>query len=333
MFKKIILLLFLFLSFFGWVNLSFADKSDYTIDEWNIKVDTTLPWKLKENYLETIKDTRDNIASKTWESWIREIFPNIAKTIKNIFYVLAWLYFIVQVLILFFSSNTEEEVTKFKKSIIWISLWIMTMQIAYNFTDTLFDKDVDYTLAASFSENLIYPAIEILKFMASFIFLAMAIYAFFRLTTAHWDEEWVKKWKTTILQAIIWFFMVKVVDILVSYTYWRVNCVVTWNNIVDIWKRHWWVNPMNSCIDVPDPTWNIELILKTINWINWFVWIITLLFIIWAWSIILFSNGDSEKIKKAKWMIIWIIIWVFVLVMSYIILNFFIDPQSKWLIK
>jgi len=90
---------------------------------------------------------------------------------------------------------------------------------------------------------------------------------------------------------------------------------------------------MNSCIDVPDPTWNIELILKTINWINWFVWIITLLFIIWAWSIILFSNGDSEKIKKAKWMIIWIIIWVFVLVMSYIILNFFIDPQSKWLIK
>ncbi len=332
MFKKIILIFILFFSFFIGINNTFAVKSDYDA---NIKIDrikasSNISWVNK--YLNIIKDKRDNDATKTWKEWFFALFENIAKTIKNIVYVVAWIFFIVEVLILFFSSNTEEEVNKFKQNIIWISIWIMTMQIAYSFTSTLFDKDIEASLAATFSDWLIYPAIQILRYMASFLFLTMAIYAFYRFVTAHWEEESVKKWKYTIIQAIIWFFMVKVVEFLVTSTYWQVVCSNVLENKI-LWDTPNPNSTFNNCITAPDPTWNVELLLKTVNWVNWFVWLITLLFIIWAWWLILFSNWEEDKMKKAKQIIIYIIIWVVVLVMSYLILNFFIWAQEKWLIK
>jgi hypothetical protein len=61
----------------------------------------------------------------------------------------------------------------------------MTMQIAYTFSTTLFDQDINANLSTIFSEKIIYPAIHILRFMASFLFLTMAIYAFYRYVTAH----------------------------------------------------------------------------------------------------------------------------------------------------
>jgi hypothetical protein len=169
--------------------------------------------------------------------------------------------------------------------------------------------------------------------MASFLFLTMAIYAFYRYVTAHWNDESIKTWKYTILQAIIWFFMVKVTEILVTYTYWKVVCATNWIDVPNLWKHNWWLNPYNQCLQVPDPTWNIELVLKTINWVNGFVWLITLLFIIWAWTLILFSNWDEDKYKKAKTIIIYIIVWIFILLASYLIVNFFFGAQEQWLIK
>jgi hypothetical protein len=225
-------------------------------------------------------------------------------------------------LILFFSNNTEEEVWNFKKGIIWISIWIILMQLSTSFIWTLFDKDIDNRLATDFSDVIIYPMIELLRFMASFIFISIAIYSFFILVTASWDEEKTKRWKLSIIQAIIWFFMLKIIEVLVNNTYWKILCSTKiW------WWTMWWWNILNDCIAIPKFNANWELIIKIINWVNSFVAILTVLFIIWAWVIILFSNWEEEKVKKAKWIIIYIIIWIFVLAFSYLILNFLPEAQ------
>ena len=262
----------------------------------------------------------DKTANNVWDEWILALFIKLAKTIKNVFYFLAWVYLLVLVLILFFSSNTEEEVSKFKKWIIWITFWIMFMQIATTFSGVLFDKEINNELANQFSNTIIYPFIKLLRFMASFIFIAIAIFSFFTLVTANWDEERIKKWKLSIIQAIIWFFMLKITEVLVTNTYWKIICDWKWNN------------PLNNCLNIPSFEWNWLLIIKTINWINSFVAILTVLFIIWAWAIILFSNGEEEKMKKAKWIIIYVVIWIVILAISYLILNFLPWAQKEGLI-
>ncbi len=335
MLKKIILMFVIFISFFWGINDSFADKEDYTKSEQEINIDTLDRWNDKvlganEYFSEMYDGARDKTAWLSWEEWVIALFYNLSKTLKNIFYAIASVYLIILVLMLFFSSNTEEEVSKFKKWIIWVSVWIMLMQIATTFVYVTFDKSIDNTLATQLSDVVIYPFIELIRFMAAFLFIMIAIFSFFTLVTANWDEERIKKWKLSIVQAIIWFFMLKITEILVTNTYGRVKCSTNANQ--EIWTKTWQENVLNTCLNMPSFDSNGLLIIKTINWINGFVAILTILFIIWAWFIILFSNWDEEKMKKAKWIIVYVILWLVVLVISYLILNFLPWAQNEGLI-
>jgi hypothetical protein len=56
----------------------------------------------------------------------------------------------------------------------------------------LFDKEINTTLAANFIEKVLQPLISLLETAASFFFLAVMIYAFFRIVTANGDETKVK---------------------------------------------------------------------------------------------------------------------------------------------
>ncbi len=330
MLKKIILILVLFFSFFWGINNTFADKADYA--NWNIKIDNleedknhVLRWN---DYFEKMILDNDKTAWKYWREWIDRFFGNISKSMKNIFYLIAWLYLIISVLQLFFSSNTEEEVTKFKKSIIWVSIWLMLMQIASSFVYVMFDGDFDELLAVNLSITIIEPFIQLIRFLAAFLFVAIAIYSFFTLVTANWDEERIKKWRYSIFQAIVWFFMLKITELLVTNSYWKILCWLWWKPSMSDNSGNTW----NQCIWAPKFEANGKLIIDIINWINWFVAILTILFIIWAWVIILFSNWEEEKVKKAKWIIIYVIIWIFVLALSFLILNFLPEAQRLGLI-
>ena len=65
-------------------------------------------------------------------------------------------------------------------------------QIAFPFTQIMFDRGVSATLGASLIENLIWPLVLLIQTLASIFFIAMAIYAFYRLVTANGNEEAVK---------------------------------------------------------------------------------------------------------------------------------------------
>ena len=64
-------------------------------------------------------------------------FTSIAFNIKNFFIAVAVLFLIIGVIKLLFSSSDEEEVKKWKRNIIWVSIGIFVMQIAFSVWKTL----------------------------------------------------------------------------------------------------------------------------------------------------------------------------------------------------
>ena len=308
-FKILIIILVMFSSF---TDMTYA----ITGDEGNLKTWNQQDWNgIYNPHLAEVYESDDDFSVESWwEKWLRNTFIKIALDLKNLFFIIAWVYFLIIVLKLLFSPKTDEEVSNFKKWIIWISIWIIVTQISYFIIIELFDKGIDMELAEGFAKALIEPFIAFLMTAASFIFLLMMIYAFFIMVTANWDEEQAKKWKMTVLYAIIWFIIIKIAEALVTAIYSMTS-----------------TGPISSPEITTNVTWFALLIIKIINWMNGFVWIIVILMIIFAGFMVITGAWDEEKLKKAKMSIIYIAIWVFILIINYLILTFFIFPEWAWI--
>ncbi|PID86474.1 hypothetical protein CSB08_00640 [Candidatus Gracilibacteria bacterium] len=266
--------------------------------------------------LDSFKESSDDlldIGSQGGEIGIYNFLIRIARDLKNFFYIIATVYFLILVFKLISSGKSEEELGNFKKGIIWISLGIVIMQISYSFVKLLFDKGVNQNLADRLVKNMIEPIIGILEAGASFFFIAMAIYSFYRLITAAGNEESVKSGKMTIFYSIIGYIVVKLSKTLVEVVYGKLNCPS---------------NPFDpsECIRVPKVEGFSGIVTNIINWANGFIGIVTILMIIYAGYNLLFSGGDEEMVKKAKFTILYIAIGLFLLVTNYMILIFFLDP-------
>ena len=312
---KIFLVIFLFIGNFTNITYSAWELL------WNDQINLTTWWENdsakiehRNNRLNSIKNAdKDFTVSQWWEKWIYNSIIRIARDLKNLFFMLSWLFLTILVLKLLFSSKTEEEVSNFKKWVIWISVWIIVTQIAYYFINVLFDKEINVRLAENFIDVIIKPLIYLLETWAAFFFLAIMIFAFYKMVTANWDEEKAKSWKMSIVYAIVWFIVIKVSKALVSTTYWKTNC-----------KSIYQVN----CVTDTNVTWFAYIVVQIINWMNGFVWIIVILLIIYAWFLTLTSAWDEEKLNKSKNIILYIVIWLWILITNYLILTFFIIPET-----
>lgn len=307
MLKKIILLSLLFFSLFS-INYTFAD-SDY---DTKVKVgsDTNTIENNRLDKLETeefIKPSNTN----TWANWIKDFIVKVAKDVKNIFYAIATIYFLVITIRLLISENSEESFEKYKKWLIWITIWIVVMQMAYAFVLSVFDKWVS-TFAWSLINTVFIPVIRLLETFASIFFLLIAIYSFITLLSANWEKEKIKKWIDAIIYATVWIFLVLLSSRIIIAIYWNYNISSSWLSYID--KE----DNFSSFI---------TLFVKLINWMNWFVAIVTLIMIMYAWANIIFSWWDDEKMKKWRTTIIYAFIWILILTISYLILTFFIWPD------
>lgn len=263
----------------------------------------------------------DFIDISTWgEAGIYNTIIRVARDLKNFFYIVATIFFLIICLKLIFSSNTDEELGKFKKGIIWITVGLIVMQIAFAFVETVFDRWVSARLWASIVENLVAPMIALLQTLASVFFIAMAIFAFYRLITANGNEEAVKSGKMTILYALIWFLIIRFAQAIVEAFYGRIDCTSFGGGFI-VWA---WENCLNS-IDVSE---GAGIIITIINWLNGFVAIAVMIMLIYAGAQILLSGGDEEKVKKWKQSVVYIAIWLFILVANYLILTFFLRPEG-----
>jgi len=59
---------------------------------------------------------------------------------------LATIALLVLVFRLFFATNTDEDVAKFKTGILYIIIGIALMQLSYSIVSVLFDQDIDRNL-------------------------------------------------------------------------------------------------------------------------------------------------------------------------------------------
>lgn len=306
-------------------------NNDYkytTCNDYNplLQVDNVNIWnpsdsnKIENKLLNKLRTEEDITVWKKWEASILSLLLTIAKDVKAILYILSGLFFLILVIKLIFSSNTEEEVWKFKKWIIWISLWIVVMQMSFFVINILYAKDIWWDLAYSASKNLINPIIKFLETSASFLFLLIAIYAFYTIITANWEEEKVKTWKMSIFYWLIWFLVIKLAKDLVSATYWKVNCEKS--TFLNIFTINW-----NNCSSSNDLSWVNDIIINIINWMNGFIWIVVVIMIIYAGAQVIFWAWNDDNLSKAKKSILYIIIWLIILTLNYFILTFFFLPE------
>ena len=297
-------------------NVSFA--VDENLNIWNSKQE----WSQvqKNDHLKNIKNSEDWGVRKWWERWIYNTLVRVSRDLKNVFFAIAGLFYLAIVFKIIFASNSEEEFTKFKKWIIWITVWIVIMQVAYSFVKILFDKNIWESLASDLIKDLIFPLLEILQIWASFFFIAIAILTFYKMITANGDEEKVKTGKNSIIYSVIWFLIIKFSKAIVESVYGKIDCN---RSSTDIIQYNSW-----ECINRAELSWFADVVVTIINWMNNLVWILIVIMIIYAWAQILFSGWDDEKLKKTKSSITYIIIWVFILIVNYLILTFFIIPEK-----
>lgn len=320
--KKIFLAIISVMILFS-INLNYTFAVDTTTKEqYDLKTwwenSTSDNWLADDNqYLQDLKNwDSDFWIQEWWQKGLYNSIITIARDLKNLFFLIAWVYFLILVIRLLFAEKSEDEVWNFKKWVIWISVWIIVTQVSYYLVNILFDKDVSTNLASEFIDIIINPIITLLETAASFFFIAIMIYAFYKIVTSNWDSEKFKSWIMSVIYAAIWFIIVKISKTLVDTIYWKVECS-WWNGIY-----------CTDTVNQENLSWFANMIVNIISWLNSFVWIVVILMIIYAWVLVLTSAWDEEKLKKAKSIIIYIAIGLLVLVMNYLILTFFILPET-----
>lgn len=309
---KIISLFILLLANFSFV---FADELD---------INTTDPRasSTRGNYLDKFKQDEHFIGDFVGEKWIQWLTINVAKDIKNVFMAVAVVILFVVTIKLFFWGGGDEDLKKWRLSILWTTIGIIIMQISYVAFTALYDKWVNEATAAGFSDSVMYPITNLMEVMASFMFIGIAIFAFFRIVTGGWNEEKYKKWVQSITWAIIWFILIKISSKLVKSIYWDVNCTKTGFITTCNWQA----------LGNPDLSETVKIIRSVIQYSTWFVWVIVIVLIIYAWMMIVTSAWSDEKIKKAKNMFKYIIIWMIIIVLSVSMFQFMWWADLGWVI-
>lgn len=310
---KIFLIITLLFSFWSWV--TYSENYDNRVNSDN-KATTN---NISDSYLDdTMSENHIWTWTQGWVEWISDLMMNIAQSLKNIFIAIASIYLLIITLKLLFAEwSNDEEFTKFKKWAQWITMWIIVMQIAYSYVSMIYNKKIGATLSEWLIENIVEPLIKLLETAASFFFIAVMVFAFYKIVTAAWDEEKAKSWKKSVWFAIIGFLIIKVSKFFIEATYSKTLCNIEWVTKI-------------TCENERSLSEWAKMTFEIINWLNGFVWIAVVIMIIYAWAQIIFSAWEDEKIKKAKQSLIYILIWITLLIMNYLILTFFlVDELTK----
>lgn len=319
--KKLITFIYLLLTWYSIFSpLAFADTT-------NLKEGDTSPWVNRTEAM-WLTDAKNWWGWwffdwwKVWEAWAKWLLFTVAKDLKNVFIAVAVIYFFVLVLRLFFWQWSEDDMKKLRIWILWTTIWIITMQMAYTAVIAMYDKGIWSATAIWLSNAVIIPIIRLLEVVTSFIFIAMAIMAFFKIIWSGWNEDGYKKWINTVINAFIWFILVKVSARLVYSIYWEVNCDTTM-----LWTQQC-TDPLKN----PNLTDTAKIIASVLKYSTWFIWIIVIILIIWAGFLMISSSWDEAKSKKAKSILKYIITWVILIAVSVGLFNFIIWKDITWVV-
>ena len=319
--RKIILILLCI--FFSFWSLFAADPSNSQLnlrDSSNVKTDgavgdslATFIWPISTFFFNP---------ELSGES-IQNTFITVASAIKNFFIGIAVIFLIIGVMKLLFAWGDEESVKKWRKGIIWTSVGIFVMQIAYSVWATLYlnlqgnwmDNPINSQLWWQFWKNIFEPIVGILLMLASLGFLVMAVYAFYIIVTGSGDEEKLKKGKNIVIYALIGFLLIRLPKPIITAIYWEPK---------DACKDTTWLNIGNCELSTKKLSGGIEIFGKLVNYLNGFLMLLAIILVIYAGWLVFISWGEEEKLKKAKNIVIYIFLWLLLIVASNALFKFFI---------
>lgn len=296
---------------------SFADVNDMV----NVRgVDVGTTWTANDQLESFIGPISSFffVPDSQWGEWILAIFTTIAFQVKNFFIAIAILFLIYGVIKLLFSNSNEEETLTWRRNIIWTSVGIFVMQIAFSVWNTLIIRDSSRFWSYfgwQFWTNIFSPIVGIMLMLASFWFLFMMIYAFYIMVTGGGDDEKQKKGKNIVIYAIIGFVLIRLPQAIIEAIYGQPDCKTTLSGLITIG---------DCAIKKQDLAASIGIIGKVVNFFNGFLAIVCVLLVIYAGWLVLISGWDEEKLKKAKRILLYIALGFLLLVASHALFRFFI---------
>lgn len=197
---KFLILLFSFFScllFTGETSWALITESDLNVR--NTTIDTTgVNNPVLDNFIysSTISDFFFSPGGYGGDG-IMNSFISVAFNIKNFFIIIAVFFLIIGVVKLLFLAGDEESTKKWRSNIIWVSVGILVMQIAFSIWNTLIMRDTGSVIGSMLGwqmwVNIFSPIVNFLQLLAGLGFLAMMIYAFFTIVGGGGDEEKLKK--------------------------------------------------------------------------------------------------------------------------------------------
>ena len=243
---------------------------------------------------------------------IDDIWMSILKTTK---YALWWilLIFIVYTGIQMVMSmwSDEEELKTAKRQIRYSIIWIIFINIPGSLYDA-FNKEsywnnIDWNVNSwgdawtnnsnlfidltSFWTTINNNIIWFIKVSISGVAMFMLVVAWIKIITARWREEEVTKAKHKIIWSIIWLM-----------TVWFIE---SWKYFVFSWNISDWTGLFETLA----------------NLFLFFAWPIAIIYLSIAWYYYVTSNGDEEKVKKAKSIVVNTILATAIILASYTLLT------------
>lgn len=145
-------------------------------------------------------------------------------------------------------------------------------------------------------------------------------YAFFVIVTGAWNEDKLKKWKSTLFMALIGFIMIQLPYKIVSVLYgWIPECSTNNSNIFDYASTPCSINADANL------QWAVNLVAEIFKYFNSFLTLICVILAIYAWFLYMTSKWDENTTKKSKRIIIYIAIGLILLIISHAIFVFFFN--------
>lgn len=162
--------------------------------------------------------------------------------------------------------------------------------------------------------SIVYPLLSFLRYIAAFIFLFGAIYAYFRMVTAGGEQSGIDTGKRAFIYAVVGFILVILAEPFVKILYSGTGCQTSVFGTIS-----------TDCQDrVIDINGIMGVLAKIIVFLNSLVAVITLIVIIIAGFLVLTSGGNSDRLDRARKMIFYAIIGLVFLFLSYAIYRFII---------
>lgn len=293
--KKILcLLLFVGIFFMQWLDANAA---------WAFTIPDTVKWAIEPQSIDA--DTDKNL----WKSLV-SIGTSVLANVKYILSAVAVLFLVYAWAMMVFSLGSDEErLSSAKRQVWYAALGLMFINIPWTLFAAFFQtgreinepmmNESDFQNAAG--DNIFFNVsnfeitytalvwwIEILIFWLA---LFVIIFAWFRIMTARWDQEKVTESRNRLIYWIAALFLVGFVEVIKQVAFeWDIS---TWGDVFG--------SVANLVLLFAGPTAIFFLFLAAFYYMT--------------------SNGDEERAKKWKSIVINTLIAVFILLASYTFLK------------